>query len=112
MNRVTSTDEAEGARRIIAARLESSCEWFLREGRAGRRVELRAGEWELSANASALVFSYWGDAGVRAWRVSAWGLEGDTLLLEASRRTGAERATLELVPRARVATAQIGIAHV
>lgn len=106
MNRIKTADEAEGARRVIAARLEAAGEWFLRGGRARRPVELRAGEWELTANASALVFSYWGDAGVRAWRVGAWRVEGDVLLLEASRRMGAERATLELVPRARVATAR------
>lgn len=106
MNRVKSKGEAEEARRRIAARLDSAGEWFLREGRARRHVELRAGEWELSANACSLVFSYWGDAGVRAWRVGAWTLEGETLLLEATRRTGAERALLELVPRARVASAR------
>lgn len=106
MNRVKTTDEAEGALRVIAARLEASGEWFLREGRSGRPVELRAGVWELSTNARTLVFSYWGDAGLRAWRVNAWKFEGDALLLEASRRAGAERATLELVPRARVATAR------
>jgi hypothetical protein len=104
MNRVKSRDEAEEARRVITSRLDAAREWFLREGRVGRRVELRAGEWELRANASALVFSYWGEAGVRAWRVVAWAFEGDALLLEATRRVGAERALLELVPRARVAT--------
>ncbi|HEV7893631.1 MAG TPA: hypothetical protein VGP08_23655 [Pyrinomonadaceae bacterium] len=106
MNRIMTADEAEGARRVIAARLEAAGELFLCEGRARRRVELRAGEWELTASASSLVFSYWGDAGVRAWRVGAWRFEGDVLLLEATRRMGAERATLELVPRARVATAR------
>ena len=111
MNRLKSTTEAEEARRAIASRLEAAREWFLREGRAGRRVELRAGEWELSANARALVFSYWGEAGVRAWRVAAWASEGDVLLLEVTRRMGAERALLELVPRARVATTREVIAE-
>ena len=106
MNRVTTTGEAEAARRLIAARLEAACEWFLREGRGRLRVELRAGEWEVTANAHVLVFSYWGEAGVRAWRVAAWRFEGDVLLLEATRRMGAERTTLELVPRARVASAR------
>src|SRR3954467_11451601 len=106
MHRLTDKDEAEEARRRIATRLDGGREWFLREGRDGRRVELRAGEWELRANASALVFSYWGEAGVRAWRVTAWAFEGDALLLEAARRGGAERALLELIPRARVATAR------
>jgi hypothetical protein len=106
MNRLKSKAEAEEARRFITSRLEAACEWFLREGREGRRVELRAGEWELRANARALVFSYWGEAGVRAWRVNAWRFEGETLLLEATKRMGAERALLKLVPRARVATAR------
>jgi hypothetical protein len=110
MNRLKSRAEAEEARRLITSRLEAAREWFLREGRAWRRVELRAGEWELRANASALVFSYWGEAGVRAWRVTAWGLEGEMLLLEATRRMGAERALLELVPRARVASARETVA--
>jgi hypothetical protein len=111
MNRLTSKAEAEEARRFITSRLEAACEWFLREGREGRRVELRAGEWELRANARALVFSYWGEAGVRAWRVNAWRFEGETLLLEATRRMGAERVLLELVPRARVATAREVVAE-
>lgn len=106
MNRVKTTGEAEAARSLIAARLEASGEWFLREGRGRLRLELRAGDWGLTANANALVFSYRGDARVRAWRVNAWRFEGETLLLEATRRMGAERATLELVPRARVASAR------
>ncbi|HVF42725.1 MAG TPA: hypothetical protein VM936_06935 [Pyrinomonadaceae bacterium] len=111
MNRVTTTDEAEGARRRIAAHLEAAGEWFLREGRGRTHVELRAGEWEVNANSRSLVFSYWGEAGVRAWRVAAWGFEGGALLLEATRRAGAERALLELVPRARVATAREVVAE-
>lgn len=111
MNRLTSREEAEEARLVIAARLDAAREWFLREGRGRSRIELCAGEWELRANASALVFSYWGEAGVRAWRVTAWAFEGDALLLEATRRMGAERALLELIPRARVATAREVIAE-
>lgn len=106
MNRLKNRDELESARRVIASRLDAARAWFVREGSTGRRVELRAGEWELRAYASALVFNYWGETGVRAWRIDAWAFEGDALLLEATRRLGAVRATLELVPRARVATAR------
>ena len=111
MNRIDNAADVEEARRVIGARLDTAVEWFLREGRAGRRVELSAREWELSVSACALVFSYWGDAGVRAWRVAAWRVEGETLLLEATRRMGAERALLELVPRARVASAREALAE-
>src|SRR5919107_5074863 len=111
MNRLDNAAGAEGARRAIEARLGAAPEWFLREGRGRRLVELREGDWELASSASALVFSYWGEAGVRAWRVAAWAFEGETLLIEATRRTGAERALLELVPRARVATAREALAE-
>jgi hypothetical protein len=111
MNRINGVDEIEDARLSIASRLDKAGEWFLREGRTGRRVELRAGEWELRTNARTLVFSYWSESGVRAWRVNAWAFEGDALLLEATRRVGAERALLELVPRARVASAREVVAE-
>src|SRR5207302_5548319 len=38
--------------------------------------------------------------GSRSWRITAWSWTGEKLLLEASRRMGAEVAKLELVPRA------------
>jgi hypothetical protein len=111
MRRLESISEVEEARRALYARLRAHGEWFLREGRGGRRVELRAGEWELSAERGALIFSYWGESGSRAWRVAAWAVEGERLVLEATRRAGAERALLELVPRASVASARETIAE-
>lgn len=111
MNRLNVEADVEDARVRVGARMRASAGWFLREGRGGARVELRAGEWELSAKGRALVFTYWGESGARAWRVSAWGFEGERLLLEATRRMGAERALLELVPRAGVASAREAVAE-
>ena len=71
MKRLTNTEEVEDARRRIGELLGERGEWFVREGREGASVELRRGEWELGASAGALVFSYWGEAGARTWRVSA-----------------------------------------
>src|SRR5437764_1284327 len=102
MKRLTNPEEVEDARRRIAELLEARGEWFVREGRESASVELRRGEWELRASAGALVLSYWGDAGARAWRIAAWALEGERVVLEAARRMGAVRARLELVPRASV----------
>ena len=72
MKRLTNPEEIEDARRRLAELLEARGEWFLREGRAARAVELRRGEWELRVASGALTFSYRGEAGARAWRVAAW----------------------------------------
>ena len=110
MNRLTNSTEIEDARRRIAELLDACGEWFLRERRDGAAVELRRGEWELRVASGALLLSYWGEAGARTWRVAAWELNGGRLALEAARRTGAVRARLELVPRARAASAREAVA--
>jgi hypothetical protein len=46
------------------------------------------------------MFSCWSDEGARAWRVVGWQWTGEKLLLEATRRMGAETSVLELIPRA------------
>jgi hypothetical protein len=111
MKRLTNTDEVEDARRSLAELLDARGQWFLRERRNGACVELRRGEWDLRASGVALIFSYWGDAGARVWRVAAWAREGEAVVLEASRRMGAERARLELTPRASVASAHATVAE-
>lgn len=106
MNRLRDAEEAEAVRRALAALLDARGAWLLRETREGRGVELRRGEWELRASGRTLVLSYWGESGARAWRVTAWHAEGESLFLEASARAGAVRAVLWLVPRASVASAR------
>jgi len=105
MRRPETLQEIEEAARELSRLLGAHGEWFVRERAGGPAVGLRSGEWELTTAAGALLLSYWGEAGPRLWRVEGWGLRGEGLLLEASRRTGAERATLELVPRAPAASA-------
>jgi len=96
-----SREEIEDAARRLAELLGARGEWFVRAG-AGV-VALKRGEWELRAAAGGLVFSYWGLAGACVWRVAGWEVCGAKLVLEATRRMGAERARLELVPRASAA---------
>lgn len=111
MKRLTNLEEIEDARRRLAELLEARGEWFLREGRAGVAVALRRGEWELRVASGVLTFLYWGEASARSWRVVAWGREGEGVGLECVRRLGAERARLELVPRALVASAREAVAE-
>ena len=122
MKRLTNPAQLEEASLRLRELLASRGEWLCAEacasvaarGRAGRggagagRVTagepstLRAGEWEVRASAGAIHFSYPVGAGWRAWRVAGWEWAGAKLVLSVSRRAGAQRATLELVPRASV----------
>ncbi|HVG28491.1 MAG TPA: hypothetical protein VM864_02095 [Pyrinomonadaceae bacterium] len=113
MNFLNTHAEREEARLRLCELLGSRGEWFCAESAGARgagasrcagasrgAITLRAGEWELRASNGALHFSYWAEAGARAWRVAAWEWAGGKLSLRVTRRLGAERAVLELVPRA------------
>src|SRR5437016_13029701 len=74
-------------------------EWFMSED--GRLpLEVNRTEFDFSVAHGRLIFSSWTQRGARAWRVTAWNQSGEKLVLEVSRRMGAEAATIELVPRA------------
>jgi hypothetical protein len=65
---------------------------------------LRRSECDFRVAHGRLIFSCWGERGAAAWRINAWEWTGQKLLLEASRRAGAEGGVrLELIPRASLA---------
>jgi len=89
----------ESARCAIHEQLQAHGDWFFtRED--GAPLALSRDEIDFSIAHGRLIFSCWTEAGSRSWRIAAWSWTGDKLLLKASRRMGAEVATLELVPRA------------
>ncbi len=100
MNRLTNMADKEAAGRELSTLLDARGEWFCAEGQQGLPVPLRTGEWELRAVGGRVHFSYWTEQGVRVWRVLDWEWTGARLQLRVTRRAGAERATLTLVPRA------------
>lgn len=74
-------------------------EWFISED--GRLpLEVNRNEFDFSVAHGRLIFSYWTQRGSRAWRVTDWNRSDEKLVLQVSRRMGAEVATIELVPRA------------
>ena len=95
-------DESELSWRTLAALLDARGEWLCAERRDGATVPLRRGEWELTTRGRRAHFAYWTERGVRVWRLLGWARAGAGLRLMVARRMGAERATLELVPRASV----------
>jgi hypothetical protein len=94
-----SLAEVESAARRIALFVAAHGEWLYVEGE-GKPSALRRSECDVRAEHGRLLFSCWSDDGARVWRVVCWEWTGEKLLLEATRRMGAERALLELIPRA------------
>ena len=95
---VTPLGDAHEAERAIREVISAHKEWFMSfDGRAP--LSVNADEFDFSVAHLRLIFSCWTEAGSRTWRVNAWNWTGEKLVLQASRRMGAESASIELVPR-------------
>src|SRR5689334_932363 len=85
------------AERELRALLSSQPQWLMsKDGRAPLAVN--NDDFDLSAAHRALIFTSWTEEGSRAWRITGWSWSGDKLVMNASRRSGAETSTIELVP--------------
>ena len=83
----------------IAARFAASAEWFCTVDNGETHALLRS-ELEIAVAHGRLVLTAWTEKGTRSWRIFAWDLSGSKIVLSATRRFGAERPLIELVPRA------------
>src|SRR6185503_20051003 len=92
--------------------LQQHAEWLFVSSN-GEAQTLRRSEIDVAVSHDRLLLSCWTDRGNRTWRILDWQWNGETLLLHASRRFGAERTRLELIPRtsARAITATIRTAR-
>ncbi len=89
----------ETARQRIAELFDAHAEWFYTIS-GGNTQALRRTELDINISQNRLILSYWTDKGTRSWRIRGWNLTGEKLELQASRRMGAERPVIELIPRA------------
>src|SRR4026208_1152177 len=96
---LTSLASVEAARAQIAALIRLHPEWFCTAGRDQTHA-LRREEIDVSVAHRRLVLSCWTEKGTRSWRIVAWEWNGQMMLLQASRRFGAELPLIELTPRA------------
>ncbi|HEV2834895.1 MAG TPA: hypothetical protein VGW58_06235 [Pyrinomonadaceae bacterium] len=99
LKHLTCTASIEAARQQIAALFRSHAEWFCTAGR-NETYALRRDEMDVAIAQERLVLSCWTEKGSRSWRILSWEWNGQMLLLQASRRMGAELPLIELVPRA------------
>ena len=85
--------------RSIAELISAHAEWFITQS-DGNTQAVRREELELAVSHGRLILWSWTEKGTRSWRIVAWEWTGNKLLLQTSRRMGAERPLLELIPRA------------
>jgi hypothetical protein len=102
LQRLTNSSLIEIARIQIADLFDAHAEWFYLAGEASTHA-LRRNELDIAVSQGRLILSCWTEKGPRSWRVLAWEWNGEKLALQASRRMGAERPLIELIPRASAA---------
>ena len=97
--RVNTPARIEAARLKIADLLTAHAEWFCTLN-GGDTQALSRSELDIAIAYGRLILTSWTEKGSRAWKIFDWELTGEKLTLRASRRMGAERPLIELVPRA------------
>lgn len=99
MNDLTDSQLAESARRQIAELFESHFEWFQTTD-DGSPQALKKTELDIAVANGKLILTCWTEKGTRSWKIRDWQWTGEKLVLQGSRRMGAERPLIELIPRA------------
>ncbi|HEV7747642.1 MAG TPA: hypothetical protein VGO56_21765 [Pyrinomonadaceae bacterium] len=97
--RVNTPARIEAARAKISEFLAAHAEWFCTLD-GGNSQALGRNELDIAVSYGRLILSSWTEKGSRAWKIFDCELTGEKLTLRASRRMGAERPLIELVPRA------------
>src|SRR5262245_10716753 len=97
--RLTSPGLAESARIHITRLIREQAEWFCTQAE-GDTYALMRNEIDLVVSQGRLILSCWTEKGSKSWRILGWFWDGQTLVLQTSRRMGAETPIIELVPRA------------
>jgi len=97
--RLASAAAVDSACRHITALIREHAEWFCSQSQ-GETYALRRSEIDVAVSQGRLILSCWTENGSKSWRILSWFWNGQALVLEASRRMGAEQPLIELVPRA------------
>jgi len=88
----------------LRALINERAEWFCTNAEDSAPFALRRREIDFQHAHGSLILSCLSEAGTTVWRINGWQWVDGRLLLDASRRMGRERARLQLVPRASVAS--------
>lgn len=110
--RLTTPASVHSACQHISDLVRQHAEWFFIQNQA-EAYALRRNEIDVAVSQGRLIFSCWTEKGSKSWRILGWQWDGQCLLLQSSRRMGADNYLLELVPRgsAKAAAAAIKAAR-
>jgi hypothetical protein len=108
LQRLTNADSIKHAEARLRELIDAHGEWLYAQD-SQRSVLLQRSECDFRVSQGRLIFSCWSEQGNVTWRIVGWEWTNEKLLLEASRRMGAEEARLELIPRASIAIATAAI---
>jgi hypothetical protein len=98
-SRVNTPERLLAAQAKILELFAAHVEWFCTVN-DGPTYALRRSELDLTLAHGRLLLTTWTESGACLWKIFSWEWTEEKLLLQASRRLGAERPTLALVPRA------------
>jgi hypothetical protein len=98
-HRVNTPERLETARATINELFQTHVEWFLTINDADSQP-LNQRELEVFVAHGRLLLVCWTEKGTRSWKIFSWEWTDQKLTLAASRRMGADRPVIELVPRA------------
>ncbi len=99
LENLTTLDDLEAARQSIEELFAAHAEWFFLPN-AGKSLALKRRDLDLCISQGRLLLSFWTENGNCNARIKSWQWNGDKLLLQVSRRMGAEQPLIELIPRA------------
>ncbi len=98
IQRLNTPERIELARSTIAEQLQSHAEWFCTFN--GEKTQpLNRSELEIGIAHGRLFLTCWTEKGTRPLRIFSWQIVGEKLLFQTTRRLGAARPLIELVPR-------------
>lgn len=97
--RLNTPARIESAQAKIAELLAGHAEWFCTLN-GDDTQPLRNSELNVAVSYGRLILTTWTEKGSRVWKIFDWDWTAGRLILRASRRLGAERPLIELVPRA------------
>lgn len=98
---LTDDDPIKHAERRLRELINAHGEWLYALAAHGGEC-VRKSDCDFRVLHGRLLFSCWTTQGLVVWRINGWEWTGQKLILQASRRMGAKRARLELIPRTSV----------
>src|SRR5437667_1208669 len=106
---ITSHDIAVAAAKSLTELFLRHAEWLYSFENGRETSPIRRSECAVWVDHARVIFSCWGDAGSKIWRVLAWEWTGSKLQFDVERRLAKDSGKLELIPRPLAAAVELTV---